>query len=82
MNGSNLRAAPDPRLTEDRVEGGKRNPLVDLIDSERLYLEQLGLVIRVGVSPNQRLRYHPSLIHTEQLFRDTKRMLIEVLASG
>ncbi|RSH90319.1 hypothetical protein EHS25_001653 [Saitozyma podzolica] len=30
----------------DAAEGSRRNPLVDLIDSEKLYVEQLGLVIR------------------------------------
>ncbi|WVW78728.1 hypothetical protein I302_100688 [Kwoniella bestiolae CBS 10118] len=30
----------------DGAEGSKRNPLVDLIDSERVYVEQLGLIIR------------------------------------
>jgi hypothetical protein len=33
---------------EERGEGSKRNPLVDLMDSERLYVEQLALVIRVS----------------------------------
>ena len=32
----------------DRDEGTKRNPLVDLIDTERIYVDQLGLVIRVS----------------------------------
>jgi hypothetical protein len=32
----------------DAAEGSRRNPLVDLIDSEKLYVEQLGLVIRVS----------------------------------
>ena len=42
-------------------EGGKRNPLVDLIDSERIYVDQLGLVIRVSLSasstPGQAIRH-------------------------
>jgi len=33
---------------EERGEGSKRNPLVDLMDSERIYVEQLALVIRVS----------------------------------
>lgn len=33
---------------EDRGEGSKRNPLLDLMDSERTYVEQLALVIRVS----------------------------------
>jgi hypothetical protein len=33
---------------EDRGEGSKRNPLLDLMDSERIYVEQLALVIRVS----------------------------------
>lgn len=32
---------------EDRAENSKRNPLVDLIETERVYVEQLGLIIRV-----------------------------------
>jgi len=32
----------------DKDEGTKRNPLVDLIDTERIYVDQLGLVIRVS----------------------------------
>lgn len=32
----------------DRDEGAKRNPLVDLIDTEKTYVDQLGLVIRVS----------------------------------
>nr|XP_019008746.1 uncharacterized protein I206_06428 [Kwoniella pini CBS 10737]OCF47527.1 hypothetical protein I206_06428 [Kwoniella pini CBS 10737] len=31
---------------DDGGEGSKRNPLVDLIDSEKIYVEQLSLVIR------------------------------------
>jgi hypothetical protein len=34
---------------EERGEGSKRNPLVDLMDSERTYVEQLALVIRVSL---------------------------------
>lgn len=33
---------------EDRGEGSKRNPLLDLMDSERTYVEQLALVIRAS----------------------------------
>ena len=32
----------------ERDEATKRNPLVDLIDTEKIYVEQLGLVIRVS----------------------------------
>ena len=65
MNGTNVRAMPDPHMsrpTEERSDGGKRNPLVDLIDSERVYVEQLGLVIRVSIPLNRRLRHHRSSI--------------------
>lgn len=33
---------------EDK-DNARRNPLVDLIDSEKGYIEQLGLVIRVSL---------------------------------
>ncbi|OCF59079.1 hypothetical protein L486_03578 [Kwoniella mangroviensis CBS 10435] len=39
-------AASGHGSTLDGAEGSKRNPLVDLIDSERIYVEQLSLVIR------------------------------------
>jgi hypothetical protein len=39
--------------SEERGEGSKRNPLVDLMDSERLYVEQLALVIRVSFFSGQ-----------------------------
>jgi hypothetical protein len=35
--------------SEDRSETTRRNPLVDLIDSEKSYVEQLGLVIRASL---------------------------------
>lgn len=35
---------------ESRDTGAKRNPLVDLIDSEKAYVDQLALVIRVSPS--------------------------------
>jgi hypothetical protein len=47
--------APNGNIPDDqerdasRGEGSRRNPLVDLIDSERVYVEQLGLVIRVSL---------------------------------
>jgi hypothetical protein len=34
--------------TGQREGAAKRNPLLDLIDSEKIYVEQLGLVIRVS----------------------------------
>lgn len=36
-------------MAEER-ETSRRNPLIDLIDSEKAYVEQLGLVIRVSSS--------------------------------
>jgi len=46
MNGNGHTQGYD--AAEDRGEGSKRNPLVDLMDSERTYVEQLALVIRVS----------------------------------
>jgi len=46
MNGNGHTQGYD--AAEERGEGSKRNPLVDLMDSERTYVEQLALVIRVS----------------------------------
>jgi hypothetical protein len=46
MNGNGHTQGYD--AVEERGEGSKRNPLVDLMDSERTYVEQLALVIRVS----------------------------------
>lgn len=47
MNGNGYSQPPD--LSQDeRAEASKRNPLVDLMDSEKEYVEQLALVIRVS----------------------------------
>ena len=46
MNGNGHTQGYD--AAEERGEGSKRNPLVDLMDSERVYVEQLALVIRVS----------------------------------
>lgn len=35
-------------VTKEEQESQRRNPLVDLMESESLYAEQLGLIIRVG----------------------------------
>jgi len=48
MNGNGHTQGYD--AAEERGEGSKRNPLVDLMDSERTYVEQLALVIRVSFS--------------------------------
>ncbi|ORY26875.1 hypothetical protein BCR39DRAFT_539899 [Naematelia encephala] len=48
-NGFGTMAMPEPHRSdtmEDKGEGSKRNPLVDLIDTEKTYVEQLALVIR------------------------------------
>jgi len=39
----------DRHQGDDSGESSKRNPLVDLMDSEKIYVEQLGLVIRVSL---------------------------------
>lgn len=36
------------RVTKEEQEAQRRNPLVDLMESESLYAEQLGLIIRVS----------------------------------
>jgi hypothetical protein len=50
MNGNGHTQGYD--AAEERGEGSKRNPLVDLMDSERTYVEQLALVIRVSLNLN------------------------------
>ena len=50
---------PRPSSGADTHDSGsRRNPLVDLIDSEKTYVEQLGLVIRVSVSRRHRKMGH------------------------
>jgi hypothetical protein len=48
MNGNGNGNSQGYDAQEDRGEGSKRNPLLDLMDSERTYVEQLALVIRVS----------------------------------
>jgi hypothetical protein len=48
MNGNGNSDGQGYDNSEERGEGSKRNPLVDLMDSERLYVEHLALVIRVS----------------------------------
>ncbi|WWD22059.1 hypothetical protein CI109_106547 [Kwoniella shandongensis] len=66
---------PDPRRPgsgsgsslDDRTaaaEGSKRNPLVDLIDSEKTYVEQLGLVIRRVAAAWSRKDFPPPKLDT------------------
>jgi len=50
MNGNGHTQGYD--AAEERGEGSKRNPLVDLMDSEKTYVEQLALVIRVSQNLN------------------------------
>ncbi|WWC59198.1 uncharacterized protein I303_101748 [Kwoniella dejecticola CBS 10117] len=46
-SGASVHGTGNPSATrDDGGEGSKRNPLVDLIDSEKFYVEQLSLVIR------------------------------------
>lgn len=42
---------PEPSVGRVREEGesSRRNPLVDLIESENVYVEELGLLVRVSV---------------------------------
>jgi len=40
----------DSSLRSSEADASKRNPLVDLMDTEKVYVEQLGLVIRVSTS--------------------------------
>ena len=47
MNGNGYAQGRDP-VQDERAEASKRNPLVDLMDSEKTYVEQLALVIRVS----------------------------------
>ena len=49
MNGNGHAQGRDPMIDE-RAEASKRNPLVDLMDSEKTYVEQLALVIRVSAA--------------------------------
>ncbi|WRT65017.1 uncharacterized protein IL334_001958 [Kwoniella shivajii] len=49
---------------DDRSEGSKRNPLVDLIDSERTYVEQLSLVIRRVAAAWSRKDFPPPRLDT------------------
>lgn len=50
MNGNGHTQLREPGGQDDRaaLEASKRNPLVDLMDSEKTYVDQLALVIRVG----------------------------------
>ncbi|KAK8846747.1 hypothetical protein IAR55_005834 [Kwoniella newhampshirensis] len=52
--------------SDDRAggEGSKRNPLVDLIDSEKTYVEQLGLVIRRVAAAWSRKDFPPPRLDT------------------
>lgn len=58
-----------PGGQEDRSESTKRNPLVDLIDTERSYVDQLGLVIRVSTSLPLIQLLHRHLDHESETAR-------------
>lgn len=49
MDGNGYIQGRDP-AHDERAEASKRNPLVDLMDSEKTYVEQLALVIRVSTT--------------------------------
>lgn len=52
VNGNGAMGPPETTLGrqgDERGDGGRQNPLVDLMDSERVYVDQLGLVIRVSL---------------------------------
>ncbi len=60
-------AMPEPGMsheqTDYRGEIARRNPLLDLMDSEKVYVEQLGLVIRVSISCSRHLTSAPTSQH-------------------
>lgn len=58
MNG-NGHAQGRESVQDDRAEASKRNPLVDLMDSEKTYVEQLALVIRVSLGCTNTLQHDP-----------------------
>ncbi|WVR04434.1 hypothetical protein IAU60_001437 [Kwoniella sp. DSM 27419] len=52
---------------DDPGEGSKRNPLIDLIDTERTYVEQLSLIIRRVAAAWSRKDFPPPRL--DQMFR-------------
>lgn len=46
-------------VSEDSESIAKRNPLIDLVETEKVYGEQLTLVIRVRVTATDPLRCQP-----------------------
>lgn len=49
-NANNANAQPTPTPTSTAQQARSRNPLIDLIDTEKGYVEDLGLVIKVGLA--------------------------------
>lgn len=60
---SSNRSSADNGSADDR-DAGKRNPLVDLMDTEKLYVEQLGLVIRRVAAAWSRKDFPPPKLDT------------------
>ena len=57
QNGNESYGGSRPDSGERATEGTKRNPLVDLIDTEKTYVDQLGLVIRVSIFTLQQSQF-------------------------
>ncbi|WVQ97824.1 hypothetical protein IAU59_004939 [Kwoniella sp. CBS 9459] len=64
---SNIQGIPNNDDRGGSSEGSKRNPLVDLIDSEKSYVEQLSLVIRRVAAAWSRKDFPPPRL--DQMFR-------------
>ncbi|WWC87232.1 uncharacterized protein L201_002120 [Kwoniella dendrophila CBS 6074] len=54
-------------ITNDSSEGSKRNPLIDLMDSEKVYVDQLSLVIRKVAAAWSRKDFPPPKL--DSMFR-------------